>query len=102
MVDSVSVLLLFAKPMIISCYLTVPLTGARWLSGYTAGLATDGSWVRILPAALRFVTLAIPFTSLCQRISEGTLNAVGPFYLASVPGEVKYPTMYNPSLTPQL
>ena len=38
---------------------------------------------------LRFGTLAIPFTPLC---SEETLKAVGPFYLVSMPGEVKDPT----------
>ena len=41
---------------------------------------------------LRFGTLAIPFTPLCQCLSEETLKAVGPFYLVSMPGEVKYPT----------
>ena len=38
---------------------------------------------------LRFGTLAIPFTPLCQCLSEETLKAVGPFYLVSMPGEVK-------------
>ena len=33
---------------------------------------------------LRFGTLAIPFTPLCQCLSEETLKAVGPFYLTSV------------------
>ena len=41
---------------------------------------------------LRFGTLAIPFTPLCQCLSEETPKAVGPFYLVSMPGEVKYPT----------
>ena len=36
--------------------------------------------------------LAISFTPLCQCLSEETLKAVGPFYLVSMPGEVKYPT----------
>ena len=36
-------------------------------------------------------TLAISFTPLCQCLSEETLKAVGPFYLVSMPGEVKYP-----------
>ena len=40
---------------------------------------------------LRFGTVAIPFTPLCRCLSEETLNAVGPFYLVSMPGEVKYP-----------
>ena len=39
-----------------------------------------------------FGTLAIPLTLLCQCISDETLKAVGPFYLVSMPGEVKYPT----------
>ena len=29
----------------------------------------------------RFGTLAIPFTPLCQCLSDDTLKAVGPFYL---------------------
>ena len=40
----------------------------------------------------RFGTLAIPLTPLCQCLSEETLKAVGPFYLVSMPGEVKDPT----------
>ncbi len=39
----------------------------------------------------RLETLAISFTPLCQCLSEETLKAVGPFYLVSMPGEVKYP-----------
>ena len=35
---------------------------------------------------------AIPLTLLCQCISDDTLKAVGPFYLVSMPGEVKDPT----------
>ena len=55
-------------------------------------------WVRAVegsnPTAenFRFGTLAIPFTPLSQCLSEKTLKAVGPFYLVSTPGEVKYPT----------
>ena len=55
-------------------------------------MATGWSWVRILLAELRFRTLTIPFTPLCQCRSEDTLKAVGPFYLVPVPGEVKDPT----------
>ena len=40
----------------------------------------------------RFGTLAIPFTPLCQCLSEEILKAVGPFYLVSMPGELKDPT----------
>ena len=35
-------------------------------------------------AGLRFGTLAIPFTPLCQCILEETLKAVGPFYRVSM------------------
>ena len=64
-------------------------------------------WVRVLawtgdrtvPAGFEthcrkphFGTLAIPFTPLCQCLSEETLKAVGPLYLMSMPGEVKDPT----------
>ena len=42
---------------------------------------------------LCFGTLAIPFTPLCQCLSEETLKALGPkLYLVSMPGEVKDPT----------
>ena len=41
---------------------------------------------------LRFGTLAIPFTPLCQCLLEETLKAVGPFYLVSMLEEVKDPT----------
>ena len=41
---------------------------------------------------IRFGTLAIPFTPLCQCFSEETLKAAGPFYLVSMPREVKDPT----------
>ena len=35
-------------------------------------------------------TLAISFTTLCQCLeSEDTLKAIDPFYLVSMPGEVK-------------
>ena len=39
-----------------------------------------------------FGTLAIPFIPACQCLSGETVKAVGPFYLVSMPGEVKYPT----------
>ena len=38
------------------------------------------------------LSLAISFTRLCQCISEEALKTVGPFYLVSMPAEVKYPT----------
>ena len=63
---------------------------ARWL-----GMATGHSRPGSNPTSVktfRFETLAIPFTPLCQCLSEETLKAVGPFYLVSMPGEVKDPT----------
>ena len=72
-----------------------------------SNLGAVAEWVRALACAgdrtvlagfeshggkLRFGTLAIPFTPLCQCLSEETLKAVGPFYLVSMPGEVKDPT----------
>ena len=62
----------------------------RWLQWL--GDRTVSGRVRILMWQLRFGTLAIPFTPLCQCLSEETLKAVGPFYLVSIPGEVKDPT----------
>ena len=70
--------------------------GAQWPSGSERwlGLATGQ-----FPAGfeshcgkLCFGTLAIPFTPLCQCLSEETLKAVGPVYLVSMPGEVNDPT----------
>ena len=39
-----------------------------------------------------FGTLAIPFTPLCQCLSDESVKSVGPFYLVSMPWELKYPT----------
>ena len=33
-----------------------------------------------------FGTLTIPFTPLCQCLSDETVKAVGPFYLVPMPG----------------
>ena len=71
-----------------------PSTLAESLSGLERW--TGGRVVLCMNSAaatyFRFWTLAIPFTPLCQCLSEETLTAVGPFYLVSMPGEVKYPT----------
>ena len=53
--------------------------------------STDGSSPTLVKKIL-FGTLAIPFTPLCQCLSDETVKAVGPFCLVSMPGEVKYPT----------
>ena len=73
--------------------LNIPATfgaggGGRWPSGLECwlGLATG---FESHCKKFRFGTLAIPFTPLCKRLSEETLKAVGPFYLVSMPGEVK-------------
>ena len=55
-------------------------------------LAWTGDRVVLAGFESRFGTLAIPFTPLCQCLLEETLKAVGPFYLVSLTGEVKYPT----------
>ena len=60
--------------------------------GESVGLVTGWSWVRIPLRQLLFGTLAIPFSPLCQCLSEETLKAIGPFYLVSMPGEVNYST----------
>ena len=69
--------------------------GAGWLSGLAVDWRPDGQWFESRCGknfSLRFGTLAIPFTPPCQCLSDETLKAVGPFYLVSMPGEVKYPT----------
>ena len=57
-------------------------------------MATGHSRPGSTPTAgdFEFGTLAIPLTLLCQCLSDETLKAVGPFYLVSMPGDVKYPT----------
>ena len=71
--------------------------GARWPSGleHWLGMATGHSRPGSNPTSVktfRCGTLAIPFTPLCQCLSDETLKAVVPFYLVSMPGEVKDPT----------
>ena len=51
----------------------------------SSGCGFESHWYRL-------ETLAISFTPLCQCLSEETLKPVGPFYLVSMPGEVKDPT----------
>ena len=64
---------------------------AEWARTSTGDRSVDGSSPTSVNTFL-FGTLAIPFTPLCQCLSDETLNAVGPFYLVHMPGEVKYPT----------
>ena len=68
----------------------------RWPSGLERWLrmATGDSRPGSNPTSVktfRFGTFAIPFTPLCQCLSEETLKTVGPYYLVSMPGEVKDP-----------
>ena len=69
------------------------LCHSRWgaVAGWVRALdwRPGGPGFRIPLRQLRFGTLAIPFTQLCQCLSEESLKAVGPFYLVSMPGEVK-------------
>ena len=71
----------------------VSIGSARWPSGLERRPATGRSMIRVpLRKTFRIGTLAIPFTPFCQCLSEETVKAIGPFYLASMRGEVKYPT----------
>ena len=64
---------------------------AEWARESTGDRTVDGSSPTSVKPFL-FGTLAIPFTPLCQCLSDETVKAVGPFYLVSMPGEVKDPT----------
>ena len=63
---------------------------AEWVRPSTGDRTVDGPSPTSVETFL-FGTLAIPFTPLCQCLSDETVNAVGPFYLVSMPGEVKVP-----------
>ena len=67
---------------------------AEWVRVSTGDRTVDGSSPTSVKTFL-FGTLAIPFTPLCQCLSDETVKAVGPFYLVSIPGEVKDPTSPN-------
>ena len=59
---------------------------AEWVRASTGDWTFDGSSPTSVKT-FRFGTLAIPFTLLCQCLSDETLiKAVGPFYLVSMPG----------------
>ena len=62
--------------------------GGRVVEHRTFGRGDRGSKA----TCCRFKTWANLFTPLCSCLSEETLKAVGPFYLVSMPGEVKDPT----------
>ena len=63
------------------------LRGVRWMSGLERWLdwrPGGPGLVRTPLRQLRFGTLAIPFTPLCQCLSEEIIKAAGPFYLVSI------------------
>ena len=62
---------------------------AQWLERATDNRVIAGS--NPIEAFWK-LQMAISFTPLCQCLSEETVKAVGPFYLVSMPGEVKDPT----------
>ena len=66
-----------------------------WLERWTLERWTGDRVVQCSnPATATYVcfgTLAIP-TPFCRCLSDEILKAVGPFYLVSMPAEVKYPT----------
>ena len=64
---------------------------AEWVRASTGDRTVDGS-SPISVKTFLFGTLAIPFTPLCQCLSDETVKAVGPFYLVFMPEEVKDPT----------
>ena len=78
--------------------LQVPLSSImrkRWPSGLGGRPAGDRTVDGSSPTSVKtflFGTLAIPFTPLCQFLSDETVKAVGTLYLVSMPGEVKHPT----------
>ena len=61
---------------------------AQWLERATDNRVVAGS----NPTKVVCKLGQFPLPPLCQCLSEETLKAVGPFYLVSMPGEVKDPT----------
>ena len=66
-------------------------------SGYSAQLTIE--WSRVSNPTDAAWKLVISWTPLCQCLSEEILKAVGPFYLVSMPGEVKDPTQGGKCVT---
>ena len=64
---------------------------ADWVRASTGDRTVDGSSPTSVKT-FRFGTLAIPFTPRCQCLSDERVKAVGPFYLVSMPVEVKDPS----------
>ena len=66
----------FQKAFSQSTQVKIPKSVAEWVRALDWRSGCPG-YLR----QLRFGTLAIPFTQLCQCLSQETLKAVGPFYL---------------------
>ena len=60
---------------------------AEWARALTGDRTVNGS----SPASLRNFGNSV-YPALPECLSDETLKAVGPFYLVSMPGEVKDPT----------
>ena len=78
---------------------------AEWVKASTGDRTVDGSSPTSVKTFL-FGTLAIPFgipfTLLCQCLSDKAVKAVGPFYLVSMPGEVKIPPVRTGMCRPEV
>ena len=64
---------------------------SEWVRASTADRTFDGS-SPISVKTFLFGTFGNSVYPACQCLSDETVKAVGPFYLVSMPGEVKYPT----------
>ena len=58
----------------------------------SAGLSIDGTDGGSIPPATISKLMHFHSPHICLRLLEETLKAGGPFYLVSMPGEVKDPT----------
>ena len=67
-------------------------SGGRAVERQTVNRGDGGSIPSTAVSKLSKHYITISFTSHCLCLSEETLKAGGPFYLVSMPGEVKDPT----------
>ena len=61
---------------------------AEWVRASTGDWTFDGS----SPTSVNTFLFGTSVYPACQCLSDETVKAVGPFYLVSMPGEVKDPT----------
>ena len=64
---------------------------AEWVRESIGDRTLDGSSPTSVKTVL-FRNFGNSVYPACQCLSDETVKAVGPFYLVSMPGEVKYPT----------